>query len=430
MGKVEINMEDKGIDRMLQHTADEDENSDLLHVKTWYVRRHNRSKSARLRAKYWTRCERCVCVNLWQKEAGKYMQALHLSFAIGATISPLIAGPFLTVETDVRQEHFPNDEVTVDSATFDVDYSPEKHAPKIAGSANGTHKAVSPVKVLQHLSKDYTRLGLNAEKVQVTNTAFNNKTEARKEFYQTSKLWIPYTITSTYNIFIGCCHLCLFIKGPRKVRTEKSIAPKTESETSVPANKSFRVTLLVLLFAFYFTYAGQERTVGNFLYSFALNSDLGFTPALASYLNSLLLGCIAASRAAGVVPAAFLSPDTVLAIYIGGLMFATVLLAVFGRSVTWILWLSTALLGWFLATVFASGVSWAVQYIRLTGKATSTFNVAVSMSSIILPVTIGKLFTVYRYGTLVYVLLALCASNAIAYTIMQISARRHEMRKQ
>ena len=36
-----------------------------------------------------------ICIHLWDRDSGPYMQALHFSFGLGAFVSPLLAEPFL-----------------------------------------------------------------------------------------------------------------------------------------------------------------------------------------------------------------------------------------------------------------------------------------------------------------------------------------------
>ncbi|XP_077995957.1 sodium-dependent glucose transporter 1A-like [Glandiceps talaboti] len=430
-----------------------------------------------------------VCVDLWRNKSGLYMQALHFVFALGATASPLIAGPFLTpINSDIMAPPTNQTNMSVLNST----YSP------IVNSSIIIHNYIDPTESLRRvkhsidLELDDTRelyavegkpedrrvlLDLVVNRIQKhadfrrditsmnvtmgtsyhvapSNPAYtfnpdeNGETETEldgnykgttpgdhviinqnstKEHERESTLWVPYTLVSVYYLLITFPFLWLFLNGPRNLRVWK---PKGDSalegkKLRQKESKSFKVTLLSLIALYIFLYAGQEALYGSFVYSYAIHSSHGLSKESASYLNALFWGCFAAGRGLGILCAVFLSPKYMTIIDLIGMSISTGLLAIFGSNIIEVLWFATGLLGISMAAMFPSGISWTEKYIRLTGKSTSVFLVSASVAGVVLPLALGQLFIMYGYDTLLYMMAGLCLGTVVMFIIMQTVASRH-----
>ncbi|XP_070572006.1 sodium-dependent glucose transporter 1A-like [Ptychodera flava] len=317
------------------------------------------------------------CVNFWGKDSPPYVQAIHFCFAVGATIAPLIAGPFLIPQ---EQEH--------NSTIFDDNRNDE---------SNGS----------LFLTVEGDSLG-SAPSLQT---------------------WIPYTIISLYNLLMSLPFFCLFCIESRRVRLlKKPRANLKKARDPVRAEKKdkyFLVILLVLLGAFVFVYLGHESIYGNFLYTFAVSSDLGFTPETASYLNAAYWGSFAAFRFVAIFIASKVTPKTYLTIDIIGMCISCSALAIFGNTVAEVVWVATILLGASTASIYGSCISWAERYIKLTGKAIAVFAGSSALGDISLPWLMGYLFAVFGTGILMYAMLAVALGSACIYICMLAFASRY-----
>ncbi|XP_077996122.1 sodium-dependent glucose transporter 1A-like isoform X2 [Glandiceps talaboti] len=227
-----------------------------------------------------------VCVDIWRNDSGLYMQALHFVFALGATASPLIAGPFLTpANVLITPSPTPNNHTNM--SVINSTYSP------IMNSSMTTYNYIDPMESLQQgkrsIDLDDTRelyADLEGElndrralldllhnrihkdiefrrdiaarnvtmdispPVSPSDQAYafdpdgNDETEniiernftatipdeTDDQFYQNSTneyerkstLWVPYTLISVYFLLLTFPFLWLFLNGPRNLRILKT----------------------------------------------------------------------------------------------------------------------------------------------------------------------------------------------------------------
>ncbi|XP_077869054.1 sodium-dependent glucose transporter 1A-like [Saccoglossus kowalevskii] len=251
-----------------------------------------------------------VGVNLWKNKSGSYMQALHFIFAVGATISPMIAGPFLTSP--------PHQSDLVVNSSYDVSMTMQPSTSVIKMNTKIEGKLLPTTRYTFGDGDDILRVLLETTTPIVeTNNEFErdieNATSAKEENYHTnytfdngiiysndiitqksyiSQLWIPYTIIALYNFTVAVSFCMLFCKGSRnlRIRKERPLYCDANNRGRRKQTRRFRFTLLGLLVIFFGLYAGQEVVFGNFVYTYAMGSPHGFTTQTASYLNSLFWG--------------------------------------------------------------------------------------------------------------------------------------------
>ncbi|XP_070572018.1 sodium-dependent glucose transporter 1A-like [Ptychodera flava] len=420
-----------------------------------------------------------VLVVVWGKENGPWMQALHFLFALGATMAPLVAAPFLTDPVSINATAVPEPTTVAPwyggNAGMEVGYS---LGPLGVSGSPENQKSVSTrdtdleefqlmlekmmerversVEEVERVSKRSALImvnttegsavfvqnavsfptaqspqrgidGVQSSKSDGRMNTSSNSSASTDESMETGdgKLWIPYTIIAVYNFVGGLPFLILYLKGSRRLVIPKKKDNGQVDSSHVKENLTFKVTLLVFLYFFIFAYVGHEMVYGGFIYTFAIKSDMGFTVESASYLNSVFWGSFAFARALGICCAMFLRPRSMLVLDLVGLCTASTLLAIFGGSVVGVLWGASILLGMSMATVFPTAIAWTERYIKLTGKSTAVFCVAASSSEMFLPWIIGFLFEAYTFMVLMYVTLSLSITTTVVYIMMQILASYH-----
>ncbi|XP_077869625.1 sodium-dependent glucose transporter 1C-like [Saccoglossus kowalevskii] len=396
-----------------------------------------------------------VCINLWANDSISYMQALHFSFALGATVAPLFCGPFLLPISMVSTTKDTNI-TTYSPATF-VSVITADRMPGVFSTPPGVNVYVSMNNELMEGATNATityqhfrgtenntifREDVDYDQNYIistydTMTTFQNQhlnyidrivnatvSTPREEY--SSLLWIPYTIVAVYDIIVSMFFLLLFCAGPQKLIIHKT---KTTQHTAVlNEDTNFRYILISLLVVFFFMYSGQESLFSGFIYTYALGSGMKFTTITASLLNSLFWGCFAASRGLAIFIAMVLSPNKMVIIDVIGLCMSATVFAVFGKSSLAAVWIGTALLGIFMASVFPSTISWAEQYIKVNGKATAMFFLSTSAASVTLAPILGKLIKSYDVFVLAYMILALSVAMFVVYIIMVVISKCHGKR--
>nr|XP_006819369.1 PREDICTED: sodium-dependent glucose transporter 1-like [Saccoglossus kowalevskii] len=250
-------------------------------------------------------------------------------------------------------------------------------------------------------------------------------------------LWVPYTIVAAVHFTSSIPLFIFYFTGPRgcmlpKAKThtdDTSVSsfnkPVNPNTRTTKESTSFRIGFLFLLSIFYVLYVGHEVIYGGYIYSFAMESDLGFSTEMASLLTSVFWASFAVSRGLNIIVAKYLTPKTMLILDHVGILTADVILVIWGAENMTILWLGTILLGVSIASVYATGITWAENYITLTGKATSVFSISAAMSGILLPWWLGYAFEAYSVMILMYVMLALTIGMSTFFIILLAVARIH-----
>jgi len=176
---------------------------------------------------------------------------------------------------------------------------------------------------------------------------------------------------------------------------------------------------LMLLFLFYHIYAYIELTPIDYFPTFAIKF-LNWPVNDVSLLMSLFFGTHCAGRFLGVPLSFVLRPRTMIVI---NLIFTTIayiiLLPV--RNLTELLWASAALSGLGMATTFATALLWAAESVAITGPVASLVVAGESVSSIIQPQVVGRLFDIQAAGgpmSMVYVLVSAAVLHIILFACM------------
>ncbi|XP_077995950.1 sodium-dependent glucose transporter 1A-like [Glandiceps talaboti] len=372
-----------------------------------------------------------VCLRLWHKSVGPYMQALHFSFAIGGTIGPLIAAPFLShVDTNATMTtiaptllpeaielRYPGVPISQKWYLFSL----QEESKVMDVMDHHLFEGHGGDMLEAHRQEKHNLYGLSEFAVLADSYTDDNETET-----SSPTLWVPYTISGVMYLIAAIPFLVLFLNGNRKVlhkndnmlSTYKYMPDRSiSSDNMTGESRSFRYILLSILAIMYFMIVSHEVVYNSYAYTFAIESGLGFTSFTASYLTSAYWASFAASRGISVLVASRLSPVKMITLLITGVTIATSMLAIWGGSNEIVLWVGTILLGASIAPCYPTGISWTGKQIVLSGKATSIFTTAASATGIIDPLILGALFDTYGIGIMMYTLFAFSVGLIISFAM-------------
>ncbi len=146
--------------------------------------------------------------------------------------------------------------------------------------------------------------------------------------------------------------------------------------------------LLIVLF-FVFT-VGLESGFGNWIYTFSSRLHLT-SEAGAAYLTSAFWGAFSAGRLLGIGISSRLRPQTILVMDMVGCLIAFAILLLWADSYT-ALWAGTILMGLSIASVFATGLAFAEQRLKLSGAMIGWILVGGGIGGMVFPWLIGQMF--------------------------------------
>jgi fucose permease len=191
-------------------------------------------------------------------------------------------------------------------------------------------------------------------------------------------------------------------------------------EVSRPKAGKGIIALLVIFFLFF---AGAEITFSNWIYTHALIN--GFTTAESSaYLTSVFWGTFMFGRFLGIGVSRYLKSRQIIWIDLLGCIFSMGLLLVFPHSEI-ILWVGTALFGFFIATGFPNAINLAEELNAVSARITSTFFVASSISAMISPWIVGQFIETINRQILIQVVAVNIIFATIAMLGIQLSHRNN-----
>ena len=307
-----------------------------------------------------------MCLQIWGNKSGPFLQALHFFFALGTTIAPLLAIPFI----------------------MDVE-----HKNKSDQVLNATNK--------------------NETAIMSVNDSL--RTDALEKFHP---VVYAYFICAVFTglialsfLYLGCCH--------------RRSAISSQKNTVKQEGKKFRIKILILLFIFYMIYVGTEETFGVFIYTFAVRCQKQYSKAQASLVNSLFWGAFAVGRFLAIPIARYFSPSKVLATDLLGTVTSAITLALFSvyaERAEALFWLAVAVYGISMASIFPTGISWAEQYITVTGKAAMVLVVGSATGSMVFPIFIGQ-FVEENPMALMYFLVTSLSTGILIFSMSVLVAR-------
>ena len=308
-------------------------------------------------------------LQIWGVKAGPFLQSLHFSFAVGTTIAPLLAIPFIM---EVRHES----EQNVSSA-------------------------------------DKTQPSVTTDLLDVVTTA--NSTDTFVKFYSVSYIFI---ICAGITFLVGLLFLYLAVCHNAVVTSDQHNTVKEEGSI-------FRIKMLGLLFLFFLVYVGIEVGFGVYIYTFAIKSDKMYSKAQASILNSLFWGAFAVGRFFAIPISKYFSPSKVLRVSLLGTFSSAVIFCCFplyADNADFLLWIAVAVYGLSMASIFPTGISWAEQYITVTGKAAMILVVGGATGEMICPILIGQFVEDHPIYLMYFALGSACIS-IIIYVLLSCLGR-------
>ncbi|KAK6191355.1 hypothetical protein SNE40_003069 [Patella caerulea] len=196
-------------------------------------------------------------------------------------------------------------------------------------------------------------------------------------------------------------------------------SPQEEKEKDLRrGSHSFRVTILALLFMFFFIYVGMEVTYGGLLSTFAFE-HMDWSEQKGATVTAVFWGSVAVGRGIAIFIAKACSPSCMLITDLVLVILGALILCFGIQKYEILLWIGTLTLGIGMSSIFPTGISWADHYSPLTGKATAVLIVGSALGEMLIPVITSYFYENESQMVLMYMMLAMSIISVIIYIIMQ-----------
>jgi FHS family Na+ dependent glucose MFS transporter 1 len=302
------------------------------------------------------------------------MQGLHAMFGLGAFISPLLVGPFLTTPT------------------------PQTHHHNITNTTSNTTTPTTSLSTTS-LPSNYTQHPTTVDH---------------------ASLQYPYIISMLF--FVIPIITFIWASFRDTGRNQQRDKPWETANDS----RAYRGFTLVLLFLFLLLYVGLEVAIGGLIFSFSFKHGILKSKSLAAYLTSTFWGSFCAGRFLSIPLSMYVRAYRILVIdLLGCILGASLLVFVAGSVQAW-LWIGTSILGLCMAAIFPSTMSWAESFMHISGKTASILVVGASLGEMTIPLAIGTLMErngaeVFLHAIFVVIVLAI-----IVFILASVLARRQQ----
>ena len=256
-------------------------------------------------------------------------------------------------------------------------------------------------------------------------------TDHCEEIYEETRVHFAYLAASCLAIsaavpFIGlyCCsgkHSNYADMGTPTSNTPE----ETESDLPVLSIK-LKVLLVFLLSTLLMCYCSVENRFSALLMTFVVE-QLNWTKSNGAKVNTVFWAAFAAGRFLGMIITRYLKPSTMLIIYMTTLAATFIgFLAASLFTVTWLIWVMTALAGLAMSIVFPSIFTWTAESILpVTGTISGIYLLNVSVGNMLLPLLYGHLMDNFTRLWLVYLIIAQCVCCIILFIIILLLVRKY-----
>jgi FHS family Na+ dependent glucose MFS transporter 1 len=177
--------------------------------------------------------------------------------------------------------------------------------------------------------------------------------------------------------------------------------------------------LIVLIALVFGSYSGAATAYGGWIFTYALEMQLA-TQTNAAYLTSIFWGGLTIGRLAAIPLAVRFRPQTILWADFTGAFLSLLAMLLWPRSLTAVM-VTSAGLGFALASIYPTTMSLAGQLMPISGRVTGLFSIGNSAGMMLVPWIIGPFFEIAGPPSMTVILLV---DLALALVVLAALARQ------
>ena len=128
-------------------------------------------------------------------------------------------------------------------------------------------------------------------------------------------------------------------------------------------------------------------------------------------------------RLFGVVLFKYFTPRTIILVDLVGITASMTAVCIWGEQSAAVAWSMTVIYAFFQATVYPGGVTWANQYVNMTGRYIFLFTLGQAIGSMSLVPVAGIVFDNGPFNVM-YMILGESVGNAVTFGLLMLEANR------
>jgi len=193
-------------------------------------------------------------------------------------------------------------------------------------------------------------------------------------------------------------------------------SPRAAQSINGGKNDAWLIVLISLVFG---CYNGASTSFGGWVYTYALNMNLA-NVTNAAYLTSVFWGALTLGRLAAIPLAFRFSPRAILRADFVGALVSLLAMLFWPRSLSAVA-ITSAGLGFALASIYPTTMSLSGQLMTLSGRVTGLFAIGSSAGAMLVPWVTGQYFESAGPQSMTYVLVV---DLLLALVVLALLARR------
>ena len=239
----------------------------------------------------------------------------------------------------------------------------------------------------------------------------------------TTRVRYAYFIAGSLLLFHSLIFVCLYLSGDKTFFIQES-KEKKKSEKVDTNSKCFLISFVSLVFIFNWMYCILEVTCGNYLTAYTVD-ELNWSKTAGATLTSVFWTSFTIGRGIGIFVVKWIQTETLLL----SMSFLTIIslipIVFFPNFHVSIMWISTVLFGFFLSTIYASGLTFANMYVAVSGGIGAFFIAAGSLGDLTGPILIVPSFD--KYGMRLFSVLLFVSSIVmlVVLTLAWVIGRKY-----
>ncbi len=167
-------------------------------------------------------------------------------------------------------------------------------------------------------------------------------------------------------------------------------SPTSPVAAQQQAGEKYDPLLIVLIAMIFGCYSGASLAFGGWIFTYALKMNLA-NETNAAYLTSVFWGALTLGRLAAIPLAMRFKPHQILRADFAGALLSLLAMLIWPRSLVAVI-VTSAGLGFALASIYPTTMSFSGQIMTLSGKITGLFAIGNSAGSMLVPWVIGQFF--------------------------------------
>jgi fucose permease len=240
----------------------------------------------------------------------------------------------------------------------------------------------------------------------------------------TTDIWRAFLIVASVIVLVLAGFVFILVKWERSLKEIKRKEEEMEQDDGteiIKETKKFKAVIISMVFIFYLLYCILEMNYANFLLTYAVK-HLQWSKSNGASVTAVFWTTFTIGRGLGIFLVKIMKPQTLLLVDLVLTAASLSPIVFFANAHVSVLWISSAVFGLGMATIFATGITWTERYIKVTGSVGSVFMIAGAGGEMAVPVFVSVFFRLYGPGSFSYILFIVAVSLLLLFICMQLVA--------